>query len=91
MVSSSGSFAADAIHNRQNTKDKNPSNKFGKTPLHMAATNGHLDICRLIIDNVENKHPINIHVETPKNLADRGAKDFGDRYGHVQISKLFDT
>ena len=32
--------------------NKNPKNKSGVTPLHLAVTNGHFDICILLIANV---------------------------------------
>lgn len=34
-------------------EDKNPPNSFGDTPLLSAVKSGHLDICKYIIDNVE--------------------------------------
>ena len=34
-------------------EDKNPANSFGDTPLLCAVKNGHLDISKYIIDNVE--------------------------------------
>ena len=40
-------------------ENKNPASNGGWTPLHSAASFGHLDICKLIIDNVDNKLPVN--------------------------------
>ena len=33
--------------------NKNPKDKYGETPLHEAADNGHYEICQLIIENLE--------------------------------------
>ena len=38
--------------------DKNPANNDGKRPLHLAASQGHFEVCKLIVENIEdNKHP----------------------------------
>ena len=39
--------------------NKNPANQWGSTPLHWAANGGHIDICHLILDNVDIKNPVN--------------------------------
>ena len=41
---------------------------------------GHLDICELIMEKIENKNPRVIHVGTPLDLA--------ARHGHLKICKL---
>ena len=41
----------------ENIDDKNPKDRFGWTPLHMAARNGHLSVCQLIVENVDDKIP----------------------------------
>ena len=33
-----------------NTEDKNPKNNFGDTPFHMAAINGHLEVCQMLLE-----------------------------------------
>ena len=33
-------------------EDKNPNMKFGRTTLHLAAAHGHLEICKLISENI---------------------------------------
>ena len=37
----------------ENSKEKNPAGVQGLTPLHEAARYGHLEVCRLIISNLE--------------------------------------
>ena len=38
-------------------EEKNPANEDGYTPLFIAALMGHFEICKLIIDNMEDKNP----------------------------------
>ena len=54
---------------------------YGWTPLHYAAESGHLDVCKLIIANVDDKNPINIFGETPKYAAKLN--------NHVEVVELF--
>ena len=61
---------------------ESPSSFDKSTPLHYAALRGHMDICRLIINNVDNKHPVNKHGVTPKELA--------VQFGHIAVSQLFE-
>merc|ERR1712113_1089035 len=37
----------------------NPHGRTGYTPLHWAAAEGHLEICRIIMDTLEQKNPAN--------------------------------
>ena len=41
-------------------QDKNPSNNIRKTPLHWAAENWNLALCKSIVTNVEEKNPQDI-------------------------------
>ena len=50
------------------------------TPLDCAAINGHLEICRLIIDAVEDKNPSNGNGKTPLHWAAEN--------GHAEVVKL---
>ena len=60
---------------------KNHADLKGKTPLHLAAELGYFEICQLLIDNIDDKHPIAANEMTPK--------DYAKRYGHYEIVELF--
>ena len=73
----------------ENAEDKNPRDSGGKTPLHIAAENGCLDICELIVKNtcVKDKNPRlgnrwvrDLKGETPLHLAAKG--------GHFKVCQL---
>ena len=49
--------------------NKNPKDIIGNTPLHIAAYNGQLEICRFIVQNVEDKNPKNHQGRTPLHNA----------------------
>merc|ERR1712051_971125 len=61
-------------------QDKSPMCKKGNTPLHMAASFGHLKVCQLIMAEVDNKYPKCNHGLTPLHMA--AIK------GHLDICKL---
>ena len=50
-------------------------------PLHMAANNGHLEVCRAIMEKVENKNPVDNNGQTPKEIA--------ESRGHLMVVQLF--
>ena len=52
----------------------------GTTPLHLAAENGHLVVCRLIITIAEEKNPKDIFQNTPLHYAAKS--------GHLEVSKI---
>ena len=58
----------------------NPTYGIGWTPLHEAARRGHTDICRLIMEEVENKNPESGNGVTPIHLACKG--------GHLETCRL---
>ena len=60
---------------------KNHPDLDGKTPLHLAAEQGFFEICQLLIDNIDDKHPLAANEMTPK--------DYAKRYGHYEIVELF--
>ena len=47
---------------------KNPSDLDGWTPLHLAAENGHAEICQIIVDSVE----VNMYLINSRFLRERG-------------------
>ena len=49
--------------------NKNPKNSWIDTPLHFAASKGHLKICKYIVDKVEDKNPKCINGRTPLHYA----------------------
>ena len=53
------------------------------TPLHYAAEKGFVDICKLILDNIDDKYPLNNFRKTPKDLAAERNKR--------EILKLFES
>ena len=48
---------------------KNPEDQRGFTPLHLAAKYGYFVICKLLIENVKDKSPVDIFGNTPKMMA----------------------
>ena len=67
--------------------DKNPGktsllNICGETPLHWAATNGKIGVCKFIIENSSNKNPASIKCDryTPLHLA--------AQRGRLEVCKL---
>ena len=48
--------------------DKNPRDEIGWTPLHAAATKGHLDICQLIAERIEDNNPVDTKGVTPQQI-----------------------
>ena len=65
----------------KSTALKHHADLDGKTPLHLAAEQGYFEICQLLIDNIDDKHPIAANDMTPK--------DYAKRYGHYEIVELF--
>ena len=42
----------------ENVRKKNPKGIHGITPLHLAASNGQLEVCELILKNIKETNPI---------------------------------
>ena len=63
------------------SEDINPKNGTpGMTPLHMSAKKGHLEICKIILDNTVDKNPKDNSDWTPLHRAAGN--------GHVEVCKL---
>ena len=69
------------IRKRKYYKDDASSQK-GQTPLHLAAKNGHLSMCRWIMENKADTdiEPVDYHGKTPLHVA--------AEHGHLEICKL---
>ena len=50
---------------------KNPVDENGTTPFHLAAENGHYNICKSILDEVYHKNPKNLSEKTPLLMAEK--------------------
>lgn len=62
-------------------KNKNPKDMVGRTPLHAAASKCHMNLCKLIIDNIKNKNPGCLNGWTPLYL-------LAASNGNLEICKL---
>ena len=59
----------------ENLTDKNPASKSsGLTPLHHAAESGHVEVCKLIMENVIDKNPHCLKRSTPLSRAMNNGK-----------------
>ena len=61
--------------------DRNPRDNHGQTPLHLAAKNGHLKVCKAIIKEADDKNPKDNRGMTPFHIA--------ALMGHEKICKVF--
>ena len=52
----------------------------GKTPLHRAAENGHVEVCKIIMDSIADKNPKAGNGRTPLHVASEN--------GHLEVCKL---
>ena len=60
--------------------EKHPGDDNGWTPLHSAASTGHYDVCRVILDHVGYKNPRDNLGNTPLHAA--------ALQGHVEVYEL---
>ena len=61
--------------------EKNPRSNTGSTTLHLAARSGHLNICKLIIENTLDINTVDNKDRTPKALAENN--------DHFEVAQLF--
>ena len=73
------------------TLAQNPENVYHVAPLHLAAKNGHYEICQLILDNL-------IDVEDETNLVAKDDQTYHDspfllalEGGHLNLCELFSS
>ena len=63
-------------------------NRNEYTPLHEAASIGNFDICKFIIDQVNDKNPANDAGTTPFHMAANYYRDSSENDGHFEICQL---
>ena len=64
--------------------DKNPMDpEYRNTPLHEAARNSHIEVCKVILDGVQEWNPKNFWGKTPYDIA--------KKLDHKNICELFDS
>ena len=64
--------------------DKNPKSEIRITPLHVAATEGHLGICKLILDNVNNAEAL-----STKTVDGNTPLHYASLYGQSEVCNFF--
>ena len=57
----------------------------GLTPLHLAASNGHFETCKLFMEKIEEKCLEDVHVGSPTPL------DMAAKKGHLKVYKLIQS
>ena len=65
-------------------EDKNPSDIWGVTPLHLAAENGYLDIVQFLMKFLSNDR-------NPKSYGCTSVLDMAARSGHLEVFKYLMT
>ena len=61
-------------------EDKNPEDRFGRTALHIAAREGHLTVCKILLEVAKNKSPKDNNGRVPLHMA--------AREGHLPVCQL---
>jgi ankyrin repeat protein len=64
----------------EHAKEKNPADKAGETPLHLAALYGQLETVKLLLEHAKDKNPADNEDTTPLHWAAES--------GHLEIVKL---
>ena len=65
--------------------DKLPADEIGETPLHSAAQGGHLEVCKLILDNIDSTDDAQIN---PPNTVMGTTPLHHAAFGNLEISRL---
>jgi ankyrin repeat protein len=65
--------------------EKNPKNDDHFTPLHMAAMNGHLQTCNLIIKNICNRYTRSGKPKNPESPDRTTPLHIAALNGHLQV------
>ena len=69
----------------ENIADKNPISHNGDTPLHYAAMGGNLNVCKLIMANIDALEIKNLQNQTPMDVAHiRACEDVMKRNGTMR-------
>ena len=68
-INDNDSISLDFTDSIEGAEKMNPRDSIGNTPLHLAAKNCNLDICKLICQNVKDKNPKNKRGRTPLDIA----------------------
>ena len=76
-------FECDYLHLTALTKETYFIKYDGATPLHLAASNGHVKICQLIMEHLSNKNPANFHTIGDFTPFHEAAKN-----GHLGVCQL---
>ena len=69
LINDNDTISQDFTDSIEGAEKKNPRDKNGNTPLHFAANNCNLDICKLICQNVKDRNPKNKRGHTPLDIA----------------------
>ena len=62
-------------------KDQSPRDKWGRTPLHLAADSGHIEVCKILLLMTEDKNPPDDNGITPMDIA--------LEKGHIKLFKVY--
>ena len=68
----------------KNIEEKNPRNSEWETPLHEAAYEGHFNVCKLIIGEME---PVHQHPKT--RVQEETPLHFAAKNGHMKVCAVF--
>ena len=76
------------INNLQGFEDIFDFDFHNNTPIHMAAKNGHLSICELLIKWIENSHPEKIKYANAANSQGSTPLHWAAKFGHLAVCQF---